>query len=113
MSRFGLMLDRALSPDKIPVLVDLGSVNDKATRDRGDALMAAGMKAKRHFSIEGNSRLLMKVPPTKAEALFAQFPAIVPGSTYWQTTHHWRGLADGEKVAPVRRVSSQNQTGAK
>ena len=100
MSQFGLMVDRCIAPDKIPVLVDLGYVNDKPTRDRGDALMKAGV-SRRNFSIEGHGRLLVKFPPKKADALLGQFRAIVPGSTYFQTTHHWRGLADGERTAAV------------
>lgn len=101
---FGLMVERAMAPDKIPILIDLGSVEDKAARDRADALMAAGLSNK-NFSIEGNRRLLVKVPPKKS-ALLNTFP-IVAGSTYWQTTHHWRGLMAGERVAKIPRAADR------
>lgn len=100
MSKFGLMVDRRINPRAIPILVDLGYVDDKAARDRGDAMIAAGI-AGRNFSIEGNRRLLVKVPPRKADVL-KSFP-IVAGETYFMATHHWRGLRDGEKVARVPR----------
>lgn len=101
MSRFGLMVERAMNPLSIPVLVDLGYLDEKASRDRADALMAGGL-SRRNLSIEGNRRILMKVPPKKAEAIFKRFP-IVSGETYWQVTHHWRGLGKGEKLARIPR----------
>lgn len=100
MSRMGLMVDRCISPASIPVLIDLGPLNEKPSRDRADALMAAGI-GRSNFSIEGFGRLLVKLPKLKIEATFKAFPMIVPGSTYFQTTHHWRGLATGEKIAEV------------
>ena len=81
------------------LLVDLGYVNDRRARDRADAIRAFGI-GRQNFSIEGNARLMFRVPPTKARRLFDEFP-IVPGSTYWRSTHHWRGLADGERVASI------------
>lgn len=99
MSRLGLMVDRCIAPDSVPILVDLGNVNDQATRDRADAISAAGISRK-NFSCEGNARLLLKLPPKKADVIFGAFP-IVLGSTYWQTTHHWRGIKSGERIARV------------
>lgn len=106
MSQFGLMVDRCMNPDSIPILVDLGSVDEKAARDRADALMASGV-GRGNLSIEGFRRLLVKLPPKKAESILARFP-IVAGSTYWQTTHHWRGLADGEKIGRIPAVTRPN-----
>jgi len=90
MSRFGLMVDRHMAPDKIPVLVDLGSVEDKKSRDCADRLMAAGVSRK-NFSIEGNRRLLVRLPPLKSIDLIRRF-RFETGGTYWQCTHHRRGL---------------------
>lgn len=80
-----------------PVLVDLGNVNEQATRDRGDALMAFGLSRKR-FSIEGFNRLLVELPPRKVQAILGAFP-IVEGSTYWRTTHHWHELPAAKEDA--------------
>ncbi len=99
MSKFGLMVDRCINPESIPVLVDLGSVDEKVSRDRADALMASGV-GRGNLSIEGFRRLLVKLPAKKVQDILASFP-IVAGSTYWQTTHHWRGLADGEKIGRI------------
>lgn len=101
MSKFGLMVQRAMDPTSIPVLVDLGYLDDKASRDRADALMAGGL-SRRNLSIDGHRRILMKVPPKKAGTILKRFP-IVAGETYWQTTHHWRGLGKGETVARIPR----------
>ncbi len=81
----GLMMERCMDPERVPVLVDLGSVNEKAARDCADRLMAAGVSV-RNFSIEGNARLLVKLPKTKAAALIQRF-RFKPKSTYWQCTH--------------------------
>lgn len=103
MSQFGLMVDRHMNPDSIPVLVDLGSVDQKASRDRADALIASGI-SRTNLSIEGFRRLLVKIPPRKIKKILEHFP-IVEGATYWQTTHHWRGLADGESIARIPQGS--------
>lgn len=91
MSALGLMVDRCINPAAVPVLVDLGSVNDKASRDCADRLMAAGI-AKKNFSIEGFNRLLVKLPPKKADTIIGRF-RFVPGQTYFQCTHSRRGIA--------------------
>jgi hypothetical protein len=85
MSRMGLMVDRVIDPASIPVLVDLGSVTDKASRDFADRMMAGGL-SRNNFSIEGNGRLLVKLPPKKAAAIIKKY-RIVEGVTYWQCTH--------------------------
>ena len=90
MSKLGLMTDRVINPAAIPVLVDLGSVNDKPSRDCADRLMAAGV-AKSNFSIEGFARLLVKLPPKKADAIIRRF-RFVAGATYFQCTHSRRGI---------------------
>jgi hypothetical protein len=82
-----LMLQRCIDPASVPVLVDLGSVDDRRSRDNAVTLIAAGVSRK-NISIEGHRRLLIKLPPRKAAALLAQFP-IVAGVTYWKCTHHW------------------------
>ena len=105
MGQFGLMVQRAMRPDSIPILVDLGYVDDKATRDRADALMAAGI-SRFNLSIEGSRRLLIKLPTRKAGGIFGKFP-IIAGETYWQTTHHWRGLGDNETMARIPRRSAE------
>lgn len=102
-----LMLDNVYRGlDGLPprTLVDLGYVKDKDARDRGDKLIAAGI-ARRNFSIEGFGRLLVTLPPKKADAILKQFPNIVLGTTYFQTTHHWRGLANSEKRARAALAS--------
>jgi hypothetical protein len=75
-------------------IVDIGYTNDGKTKERFDVLLAAGYP-KRNFRIEGYGRLLMYVPPTKLGKLLSAFP-IVEGETYFRSTHHWRGLCDGE-----------------
>lgn len=84
------MVERYLTPASIPVLVDLGYVNDKPSLDCADRLMAAGISRK-NFSIEGHARLLVKLPPKKAAAIIKKF-RFVEGVTYWQCTHSRRGL---------------------
>lgn len=91
MSRFGLMADRAMAPNKIPVLVDLGRVDDKSARDCADRLMAAGVSRK-NFSIEGAARLLVKLPPRKSAAIIKRF-RFRECSTYFQCTHCRAALA--------------------
>ena len=88
MSSMGLMVDRVINPASIQVLVDLGSVNDKRSRDCADRLMAAGV-ARKNFSIEGFARLLVKLPPRKAPELIKRF-RFAEGTTYFQCTHHRR-----------------------
>lgn len=88
---FGLMVGRAIAPQEIPVLVDLGNVNDRATRNCADRLIAAGV-GRKNLSIEGFNRVLMRLPPKKADALIKRF-RLVPGNTYWQCTHSRRGIA--------------------
>lgn len=89
MSALGFMVDRHIDPASMPVLIDLGYVAEKPTRDRADKLTGAGLSS-RNFSIEGFGRLLVKLPPKKAAAILKSFPEIVVGSTYFQTTHHWQ-----------------------
>ncbi len=98
MSKFGFMIDRCMAPESIPILVDLGYDGPEAV-ERWKALRAAGI-GYRNFSCEGSQRLLMRLPPKKAAVILGEFP-IVEGVTYWQTTHHWRGLAQGEETAPI------------
>ena len=93
MSR-SLMLARALSLASVPVLVDLGYLNDKASRDAADRLLAAGLSV-RNLSIEGHNRLLAKLPPKKATALIERCE-LLEGGRYWQTTHRRKGLDAGE-----------------
>jgi len=90
MGQLGLMTERCIAPEKVPVLVDLGSVNDKAARDCADRVMAAGV-AKSNFSIEGFNRLLLKLPKSKAAAIIRRF-RFKEGCTYFQCTHHRTGL---------------------
>lgn len=90
MSGMGLMVDRCINPEAIPVLVDLGSVNDKASRDCADRLMDAGI-GRKNFSIEGFARLLVKLPPRKSQEIINRF-RFEPRSTYWQCTHCRSGL---------------------
>lgn len=98
MSKLGFMMDRALGPDDVPILVDLGYDGPDAV-ERWESLRAAGI-GHRNFSLEGHRRLLMRLPIKKAKVVLAAFP-IVEGKTYWQTTHHWVGLAQGETIAPI------------
>jgi hypothetical protein len=98
-TRMGFMVDRCIDPARVSVLVDLGYVNETATRERGKALMAAGV-SRRNFSVEGFGRLLVRFPPTKAPGLLERFP-IVEGETYFMATHHWRGLRQGERIAEL------------
>lgn len=90
MSRMGLMVDRRMNPASIPVLVDLGSLNDKASRDCADRMMAAGV-SKKNFSVEGFNRLLVKLPPKIAPAIIKRF-RIKEGAAYWQCTHSRNNL---------------------
>ena len=90
MSRHGLMVDRAMRPETIPVLVDLGYVKDKAARDCADRLRRAGIGT-RCFSIEGYGRLLVALPKSKADRIIARF-RFRETSTYWQCTHSRQGL---------------------
>ena len=88
------------------ILVDLGyivsmdGVVDQEVDARYRAVLATGV-AKRNFSVEGQiGRLLVKLPTQKAPMVLNALP-IVAGSTYWRTTHHWRGLKKGERKARV------------
>jgi hypothetical protein len=90
MGRMGLMAARCIDPASVPVLVDLGYVNDKPTRDCADRLIAAGL-AKSNFSIEGFNRLLVKLPAKKSADFIRRF-RFVEGSTYFQCTHHRAAL---------------------
>lgn len=92
---FGLMAARFMEPKLIPVLVDLGYWDDPGIRERLVALRGAGIGLS-NFSIEGHGRMLVRLPPRKANALLKKFPTIRAGSTYWQATHHWFGLGAGE-----------------
>jgi hypothetical protein len=85
------MVNRCIDPESIPVLVDLGYVNDKASRDFADRLMAAGISPKR-FSIEAFGRLLVNLPPTKAGKIIKRF-RLREGSTYFMCTHHRAAIA--------------------
>lgn len=87
--------------ERLP-LIDLGYVDDQATRDRGDALMAFGLR-RNAFSIEGFGRLLVQPPKRKLATVLATFP-LDEGETYFRTTHHWRGLAEGEEEAPIPQI---------
>lgn len=91
MGKLGLMVERCINPAAMPVLVDLGPLDDKKSRDLADKLMAAGINRK-NFSIEGFRRLLVKLPVKKAPEILKRFPRIVEGSTYFQATHHRRDL---------------------
>jgi hypothetical protein len=86
----GLMVSRCIDPTKIPVLVDLGYLDEKRSRDCADRLMAAGVSRK-NFSIEGNRRLLVKLPPKTADGLIKRF-RFEAGASYFQCTHHRRSL---------------------
>lgn len=99
MARMGFMVGRCINAEAVKTLVDLGYVSEQTTRDRYAALRKHGI-ARSNFSVEGFNRLLMKLPPRKADAALKAFP-IVAGETYFQCTHHWRGLDDGEMVARV------------
>ena len=90
MEKFGLMVQRAMNPARIPVLVDLGSVDVKETRDCADRLMAAGVH-RRNFSIEGHGRLLVKLPTKHAASIIRRF-RFQTDVTYWQCTHRRRNL---------------------
>lgn len=96
MSRFGLMVKRWMDPDKVPVLVDLGSVDDKAARACADRLMACGL-SRRNFSIEGNARLLVKLPKGKAVDLIKRF-RFQTGESYWMCTHQRVGVGVLDKT---------------
>lgn len=89
---YGAMVARAINPAAVPFLVDLGSVDEKPSRDCADRLIAAGI-SRRNFSIEGNRRLLVRLPPKKAAAIIKRF-RFKEGGTYWQCTHHRAALGD-------------------
>lgn len=86
-----LMNARCINPASVPVLVDLGYLDDRKARECADRLMAAGI-ARRNFSIEGFRRLLVKLPPKKAPNIIKRF-RFVAGETYFTCTHSRRGLA--------------------
>lgn len=75
------------------MVVDCGYLNDKAARDRVDALRAFGIGQK-NVSIEMSNRLLVKIPKGKQAAVLAQFPSIVAGKVYYGTTHHFQELEE-------------------
>lgn len=85
-----------------PVIVDLGYLDDQASRDHADALMAGGIP-KRRFSIEGNNRLMVEIPKTKVDHIMETFP-IKEGSTYFGTTHHWSDLALSKNKTGGERI---------
>lgn len=78
-----------LAGERVPIIVDLGYLDDAAVV-RAEAIIAAGV-SKRNFRVEGFRRLMVELPPTKAARVLRDLP-IVAGETYWRSTHHWRGL---------------------
>ena len=88
-----LMLQRAMGKEML--LVDLGPIRSEATDGRVDAVQHLGV-GRGNFRVEMAQRLLVRLPPRKAARALATLP-IVEGRTYWQTTHHWWGLGQGEE----------------
>lgn len=72
----------------VPMIVDLGYLDDRRSRNAADKLLAFGI-SKRRLSIEGNGRLLVEIPPRQSAAVLRNFQ-IEPGETYWRATHHWK-----------------------
>lgn len=95
-----LMLERAYDPENVPVLVDLGYVEDKASRDCADRLMNAGV-GKSRFSIEVFNRLLVSLPKTKADKIIKRF-RFKEGPAYWQCTHSRSGLLEKSVNSPPK-----------
>jgi hypothetical protein len=92
------MLENCYADGKL-VVVDLGYAKDATSQEAFDALRAAGL-ARRNFSWVGyGDRLFANIPSRKVGTLLSKLP-IVSGSTYWQSTHHWRGLACGDLPSP-------------
>lgn len=68
---------------------------DKKVNGRYKKLLKAGL-GKRNFTLGPHYRLIAILIKSKREKLLKELP-IVEGSTYFGTTHHWRGLGQGEK----------------
>lgn len=83
-------LENAAEPAK-HLLVDLGYVNCKDSRDRADRLFRFGI-AKRNMQLVANGRVLIRIPPSKAKAVFRTFRGIRPAAKapgYTWCTHTW------------------------
>lgn len=80
-------------------IVDLGACSEGPRR--AETLIALGLPRKRNFTPWINGRLVARVPLADLPFLIASGAPIVEGGTYFQTTHHWIGLRDGEDVAPA------------
>lgn len=91
---FGWMTTRILYPKEVPMLVDLGPLDQKAGRDCADRLFSFGVSRK-NLSIEGNRRILMRIPPAKIAAVLKRF-RFKEGVSYFQCTHHRAGVGASE-----------------
>ena len=82
-------LDNAANPGT-HVLLDLGYVEDQATRDRADKLFKH--IGKRNFQLVAYDRLLVRIPPTKVADILKRFPQIQPVTKrpgYCWCSHTW------------------------
>lgn len=88
----------------LPVIIDLGYWSAPETQERYNQLRGFGLPRSR-FCVEGFGRLLVEVPPRKLASVLAAFP-ILPGETYWRSTHHWRGLGKDDPDAAASAPGS-------
>lgn len=80
-------------------IIDLG-IGEEAPR-RAETLVALGLPRKRNFSPWIQGRLVARVPLGDLPILVAAGAPISEGGSYYQTTHRWTGLLDGEDMAPA------------
>lgn len=80
-------------------IVDLGSCSEAPRR--AETLIAMGLPRSRNFTPWIQGRLVARVPLGDLPMLIAAGAPIADGGTYFQTTHHWTGLREGEPTAPV------------
>ena len=69
------------------ILLDLGYVNNPKTREHADQLFE--LVSKRNLEVVAYGRALVRIPPSKLEAVLARFHDIQEGGGYSWTTHKW------------------------
>lgn len=69
------------------LLLDLGYVNAKKSRDRADKVMK--IVSRKNLQIAGFGRILIRIPPTLLDKVLTKFPEIKKGDCYCWCTHSW------------------------
>lgn len=119
-----LMVENAIRKarnEPLEMVVDLGYLNrdeGERTVKRAEQLKTFGI-GKRNFSVEAFSRLLVRIPPSKRQAVLAKFSQISAPGTYYGATHAWREptptdgtfMGGSSDVAEVTEIAQEEEGG--